>query len=556
MASPSVGGRPTCVSWLVLFSYAVLLFIGLVGLWLWGINFGYQEASPPTPPPENITATTTTTPPPSANSYYYRERHEVPQAYKDYVDQTTIFAQLTIDARFYLAPLCLVCLVVGGFMLLVGLCSRRLFGSTCSLYSSLCLWILTLVMAIIYQNNQSWRPFPSFADTTVWVLSYHLLLLLFLPLQMLLCVWELRRQQAKDWPTLNFRSIFTMEAVLLASRLTLTGFTFAVLLHSMMFRGFRGESDPRYEDSYYETPRVRYPIQLALVCFSAACFNAVATMETALSMLLGKLHRFMTTLTCLLSGLCCVSIAVLCSPIFVRLAIGPYTMYPGTMNWAIGLSLVTLLHWLARLILPSTLSTPPRILTLIMDRLAEVTSLSDIVAMIQTQGNKGMVLLPKTMKNMKYGKHIKVASVIFSIISLAIIGVSAGDTPTYKMWGHVMVLCANTVTILRTLPPLVTEYFHQEMEIIPVKQRLFGLAVETVALFVGGIVVCNTAFFGMGVFGGILNILFAVFQMLFMWSLYKGISQSQPCEDMERLTEGEEATSQEGDQTSPPDAMA
>lgn len=55
---------------------------------------------------------------------------KVPQAYKDYVEQTIIFARLANDARFYLAPLCLVSLVVAGFTLLVGPCSRRLFGST------------------------------------------------------------------------------------------------------------------------------------------------------------------------------------------------------------------------------------------------------------------------------------------------------------------------------------------------------------------------------------------------------------------------------------------
>lgn len=52
-----------------------------------------------------------------------------------------------------------------------------------SLYSSLCLWILTLVMTIVYQNNMAWRPFPSFMDTAAWVLGYHILLLVFLPLQ-------------------------------------------------------------------------------------------------------------------------------------------------------------------------------------------------------------------------------------------------------------------------------------------------------------------------------------------------------------------------------------
>lgn len=72
----------------------------------------------------------------------------------------------------------------------------------------------------------------------------------------------------------------------------LTVFTFAALIDSQILRGFSGPQDPRYED-YYMTPRIRYPVQLSLLCFAAACFNAVATLEAALSLLLGRLHRFM-----------------------------------------------------------------------------------------------------------------------------------------------------------------------------------------------------------------------------------------------------------------------
>lgn len=75
---------------------------------------------------------------------------------------------------------------------------------------------------------------------------------------------------------------------------TLTVFTFDALLTSKVFSGFSGEVDPRYKEiDYYNAPRIRFPIQFALVCFSVACFNAAATLETTLSMLLGRLHRFM-----------------------------------------------------------------------------------------------------------------------------------------------------------------------------------------------------------------------------------------------------------------------
>ncbi|MPC93772.1 hypothetical protein E2C01_088913 [Portunus trituberculatus] len=62
-----------------------------------------------------------------------------------------------------------------------------------------------------------------------------------------------------------------------------------------MIRGFSQNRENQYDD-FYETPGIRYPLVLTLTCFSAACYSAVATLETALSMLLGKLH------TCMVSG--------------------------------------------------------------------------------------------------------------------------------------------------------------------------------------------------------------------------------------------------------------
>lgn len=84
---------------------------------------------------------------------------------------------------------------------------------------------------------------------------------------------------------------------------TLTVYTFMCLNNSQMFRGFEGQKDPRYED-FYGTPLIRFPLVFTLVCYGVACYNAVATLETILSMLLGKLHIFMV------GGMCYGSLSV------------------------------------------------------------------------------------------------------------------------------------------------------------------------------------------------------------------------------------------------------
>lgn len=78
---------------------------------------------------------------------------------------------------------------------------------TCSDFLVLCsLFLMWVTTGIVFTAPSTDQPS---------MLTPHVLLCV----QMLLCVWELQRQQPKDWPTLNLRSLFTMESVLLSARL-------------------------------------------------------------------------------------------------------------------------------------------------------------------------------------------------------------------------------------------------------------------------------------------------------------------------------------------------
>lgn len=118
---------------------------------------------------------------------------------------------------------------------------------------------------------------------------------------------------------------------------------------------------------------------------------------------------FQTRLTCLLSGLCCITIAVFSSPAFVQFLIGPYRIFPKTLYYATGLSVVTLVHWMTYFMIPSTLKTPPHIISYIIERVLQITSFDDVSPSISAHGKKNFELISKKMKN---DTHIKAASLV------------------------------------------------------------------------------------------------------------------------------------------------
>lgn len=74
-----------------------------------------------------------------------------------------------------------------------------------------------------------------------------------------------------------------------------------------------------------------------------------------------------TTVTCILSTLCCIAVAVLNSPVVLKVMSNTDRIYPETMYFTIGLSVVLFLHVVASLVFPIGSRSPPGIISKICD---------------------------------------------------------------------------------------------------------------------------------------------------------------------------------------------
>lgn len=473
---------PSWVSWLLLASYALLLGVGGVGLLVSVNNFWEEEPLPPTLPPG------------LEESDRYRYKYGSPEriAYDKYIDASREFARATSDARLYVAVPCSVCVVVAALVLVGGHWSRQFFSFTFSLYNSVGVWFLTLSWTVVYQSEVAWNKQMNL-DATCWVLVFHVVLLLLLSAQIMVCAWELLRQKA-GWPT-NWRNLFTLEAVLVVGRVVFTVNTFMSLKMSVMFRGYIYNGDD---------PRTRWPLVFSLVSYSAICYSAVATAETILSMLVGKLHSRMTIVTSLLSTLCCITVAVLNSTEVMRAIVPSFRDYFQQWNAGVRLSVITLVHMVCCLLFSTKLRSSP-------DSLREFLKLS-----VPSCGNGAVNKQPLTsehlQKNEENHKVLNRISAAFSLISIGAI-TAVWSFVQYREWGLVVVLCANCASLGRTLPPSVMEIMFDETENKSVNQKLLAMSLEAIPLLVGAIATCVGRSNGIQFIIGVVNITFFVFQV-------------------------------------------
>ncbi|KAG0725282.1 hypothetical protein GWK47_038907 [Chionoecetes opilio] len=135
---------------------------------------------------------------------------------------------------------------------------------------------------------------------------------------------------------------------------------------------------------------------------------------------------------------------------------------------------------------------------------------------------------------------------IFSIFSINITTVVMLDPPLYRAWGSVMVLCANSATLVRTLPPAVMQLRFKKMDNIPVNQRVIGMSLECAALLVGAIAkiaMCNIRCYSGGeIIVVVMNLLFFGFQIFIIVHMLKGKYASEQSEDTERRKEIDEVS--------------
>ncbi|XP_069172059.1 uncharacterized protein [Procambarus clarkii] len=223
----------TRVAWILLFTYIVQLVLGGFGLWV-AVQFSQRDAQSPPIPPTTTTALPTTLPPSQRNGYqrwdYHHESIEQTKEYREYVMATKRYADCAQNPRMYIMVPCSVAVMIAAGLVVSGICSRKTFTTTTGLYSSLGLWIVILLIAVLYQSVD-WKPDSDFYSTLKWVIGLQVGLLLLLVLQIALAIWELRRQNKTRWPCINITHLFTVEMILLVTRLVsmLKSFTYELL---------------------------------------------------------------------------------------------------------------------------------------------------------------------------------------------------------------------------------------------------------------------------------------------------------------------------------------
>ncbi|XP_042221036.1 uncharacterized protein LOC121865593 [Homarus americanus] len=401
-------------------------------------------------------------------------------------------------------------------MVLAGICSRKIFATSVGLYSSLGLWILTLLMSIVYQSTW-WKHDDFFLSTAGWVLGIQIGLLILLPIQMVLAMWELRRQKA-GWPYLYFSRVITVETFLLVARVTLGVYAIIFLWNSSLIDGLRNTSDG-YD--WWESPHVRVPGYFVYPCVIAAAYGVIVSIEGTLSHFSGEVHNKLMACTALMSAICYGGLAVITSPVFLTVILGhdPGSERVDVMISGIFLSIVSCIHAFACMIFPSGIRTPPRFIK----KIAEELSSFD-VSKLNLNGLASSAAVTNCIEFLtkQRGLYTKVDLVSFTVSIMAVILTSIGICVPYDLqWAVLMMLCGNVAILFRTIPTLVAENFCHQTFVLPDVVRALNFLLENITLFIGAMGSCIIAWSSVLVAAGVINILYTIAQGIFAFVIYK-----------------------------------
>lgn len=116
---------------------------------------------------------------------------------------------------------------------------------------------------------------------------------------------------------------------------------------------------------------------------------------------------FQTAVTSLLSALCCVTVAVLSSPVVMKMISTSFFIYPQTMYFAIGLSVVTFVHVVACLIFPTSSRSSPDFVKFSNLLVSSISSLGNeqllSLALLQKRGKRLMIFnFISAVSNLKF----------------------------------------------------------------------------------------------------------------------------------------------------------
>ncbi|KAK7066209.1 hypothetical protein SK128_010893 [Halocaridina rubra] len=470
-----------CVAWFILLTHIALLVLSGYGVGLAVLNFG----DPIKPPPllsdfEN--ATDGTPVPNSRNGWddyrYNRNDNSENKAFNNFASASRRYASYDLDVRIFLVLPCGTSALISALMVLSGLCSRKNFSGTTSLYSSLSMWILTLVYMIIYQSalqvfhghdtdHHFWKAF-------YWITGIHTLMLIILTVQIILGIMELRRQQVK-WPVLHFSHILTLNTIFLVTRITLSAYTLGSFLE---WRGWYGLTDPEYRDSHehmshWDLPRSRCPEYIVFPAYVGILFGITTGLEGLLSNLFGYIHTRMMWIYGLLSMLFYIFIIVVSSPAFMlKMFNVPYATE--LMFWALGTMLTCLVHTILCIAKPPLMSTPPFVLE---------TGLMTFSTLMSESSNERLMNGVSAFRNKLKCSDTLLCNIIVLILNGLAIVLNAIDFRWY--WGMTVMLCGNIAMTNRVLPLVVEEVLTQKKETNLAFKDLLYFLVESILLMTG-----------------------------------------------------------------------
>lgn len=472
----------TCVAWLLLFTYVVLLTVGGVGIWLAVSDILFLSSSKP------------------LNNVRYGDYEEN--------GETTY----TNDPRLYLLVPTGVSCMIAGVLIMAGMCSRKIFTTTVALYSSLGLWILNLLIVIMYQSVPIWHATSHDASALLWVLGFQIGILILLAIQVIIAMWELRRQKA-NWPVINFSNIFTLSTVLVVTKMVLSVYTANNFYYSqMMWSLMRIHPDQQ----------LNVPASFVFPCAVGCAYGLIVSFEGVASHFFGQMHNRMMACTTLISAICYGVLGVFASPAFISVVVGIPRLDTDVLIFASIMSALNFIHALTCMVFPSALTTPPKHLRVIVDNLQSIILSSPDPDMNQMpretifSSRNQVTNAVVSLRNKLSASDTLIINTFSTVVSLLAIILICSDMygPRSADWSSILMLAGDVAIFSRTMPLSLTELVNKTLTPIPFLQQTVSYILENSLLFPGAIGVFCKGYPSCHVAAGVFNIMFVFFQVV------------------------------------------
>ncbi|XP_045605439.2 uncharacterized protein [Procambarus clarkii] len=320
-----------------------------------------------------------------------------------------------------------------------------------------------------------------FLVASAWVIGVHAALLVLLSLQVVVSMWELRRQKT-GWPSLQLHQLFTQGALLLLARTTLVVYLTINFYKSWMLFGV-----PDYKTNlgYWSSSVVRYPEAYVLPCATACAYGASVVIQDIFSHLMGPLNNPLRACTAMICALLYIGLAVVSSPLFVKVVIGSYYVTPTLMILAILTSILTFLQAILCLTVPDILRETPEAFSVLARNISGEMSERRPKQTLSTLATVEDAASGTSTKKL-LGKNLSEHFFLLVPASVAVLLTASGEWNSIRnSWGSVVMLCGDAVVLGQILPALVVEMLTSAHHKASLCLQACYLIVECTLLFIG-----------------------------------------------------------------------